>query len=220
MSRVRYLNFKLFVATLLAAGAAAGAVLGTGRGILVGFDAGALVYIALTLWTMRGSDTGTMRARAKANDPDQYTLLLVALLIICVVMVAVWLELTGRGGGKGESVAMAGATLLIAWVFSNMLFAVHYAHLFYSPSDDEDAPDKGDGEPQDRGGLDFPGDELPDYGDFCYYSFVLGMTFQVSDVSITSKRIRRLSLMHSIAAFLFDIIVVALSVSLVGNLLQ
>lgn len=220
MKRPRYLNFKLFVAILLAAGAAAGAWLGAARGVLVGFDAGALVYIALTLWTMRGSDTGDMRARAKANDPDQYVLLLVALLIVCVVLVAVWLELTGNGGGKGESVAIAGATLLISWVFSNMLFAVHYAHLFYSPSDDQNAPDRGGGEAGDRGGLDFPGDELPDYGDFAYYAFVLGMTFQVSDVSITSKRIRRLSLYHSIAAFLFDIIVVALSVSLIGDLLK
>ena len=220
MKTPRYLNFWLFVAALVVVGGVVGSILGAARGVLLGFDAGALVYVATTLWRLSGSDAGDMRARAKANDPDHHVLLLVALMIVCVVLVAVWVELTGAGGSKGLSVAISGATLLIAWVFSNLLFALHYAHLFYIPGDDSDAPGRGDGEDQDSGGLDFPGDEMPDYGDFAYFSFVLGMTFQVSDVSITSKRIRRLALYHSIAAFLFDIIVVALSVSLIGDLLK
>ncbi len=91
---------------------------------------------------------------------------------------------------------------------------------FYAPGDDDDEAGRGDGEKQDTGGLQFPGDEMPLYSDFAYFSFVLGMTFQVSDVVITSRGLRRFALYHALAAFLFNIIVVALSVSLIGNLLQ
>jgi uncharacterized membrane protein len=115
---------------------------------------------------------------------------------------------------------IAGRTLLLAWLFSNLLFALHYAHEFYAPGDLSDDDGRGDGEKQDSGGLQFPGDGLPDYGDFAYYSFVLGMTFQVSDVQITARPMRRLALYHALVAFLFNIIVVALSVSLISNMLQ
>ena len=222
MKRPRYLNFWLFMAALVVAGGIAlAASFSVARSFLIGFDLGAVAFITGTLHMMRAGDPETMRVRAKANDPDHYVLLLVVLLMVVVVLVAVWVELTGSGGGKGTAVAVSGATLLLAWLFSNLMFALHYAHKFYSPGDDDETDSsRGDGDDRDSGGLDFPSDDLPDYGDFAYFSFVLGMTFQVSDVEITSKPIRRLALYHSLAAFLFNIVVVALSVSLIGNLLQ
>lgn len=220
MTQIRYLNFWLFLATMIVVIAATGHAAGPARSVLIGFDAGAVVFIVGIIRLMRASDTADIRARAKANDPDQHVLLIIALFIVGVVLVAVTVELTGTGGGKGSAVGLAGATLLLAWLFSNLLFALHYCHEFYSPGDDDDAPERGDGDDQDSGGLDFPGDTMPDYADFAYFAFVLGMTFQVSDVQITSRTIRRLALAHSLTAFLFNIVVVALSVSLIGNLLQ
>ncbi len=220
MSRIRYLNFWVFLAALLAVTLVTGPAAGPARGVLFGFDAGAIAWIGLTLHMMWGSEADAMRARAKANDPDGHILLAIALLIVAVVLVAVTVELTGTGGGHGSGLSIAGGTLLTVWLFSNLLFALHYAHRFYAPGDDDDAPGRGDGEDNDAGGLDFPGEALPGYGDFAYFAFVLGMTFQVSDVEITSKAMRRLALGHSLAAFLFNIVVVALSVSLIGNMLQ
>lgn len=220
MMGLRYFNFWVFVVALVVITASLGGTLGPPRAVLIGFDVGAVLFIGLTLWVFRGAGTDDMRQRAKANDPDHHILLLIALLIVAVVLVAVTVELTGTGGGKGSAVALAGITLLLAWLFSNLVFALHYAHRFYSPGDDDDASARGDGGERDTGGLDFPGDSPPDYGDFAYFAFVLGMTFQVSDVDITAKPMRRLALYHSMVAFLFNIVVVALSVSLIGNLLQ
>jgi len=220
VSRVRYFNFWVLLAALLVVTLVTSPTAGVARGVLFGFDAGALAWIALTLRMMRSSKTDMMRARAKANGPDGHILLAIALLIVAIVLVAVTVELTGAGGGHGSALGIAGGTLLIAWLFSNLLFALHYAHRFFAPGDESDAAGRGGGEDQDSGGLDFPGDDLPDYGDFAYFAFVLGMTFQVSDVEITSKAMRRLALGHSLAAFLFNIVVVALSVSLIGNMLQ
>ncbi|MGI4880057.1 MAG: DUF1345 domain-containing protein [Janthinobacterium lividum] len=220
MTKIRYMNFWLFLTAMIAVTAGLGATLGIWRAFLIGFDLGAVIFIIGTLHMMRESDPEGMRQRAKRNDPDHYALMLVAFLIMFVVLVAVTVELTGAGHGKGSAVAVAGMTLLLVWLFSNLLFALHYTHIFYSPGDKDDEPSRGSGEDKDTGGLEFPGDELPGYGDFAYFSFVLGMTFQVSDVQITAKPIRRLALYHSLAAFGFNIVVVALSVSLIGNLLQ
>ena len=221
MTRLRYFNFWLFVATMVAVTLAAAAFhITPERAVLLGFDAGALVFIVGTIRLMYDGATDTMRQRAAANDPDAHVLIAVSMLIVGVVMVAVVVELTGLGGGHGTGLALAGVTILLAWVFTNLLFSLHYAHRFYAPGDEGDAAGRGDGGKEDTGGLQFPGDEMPTYSDFAYFSFVLGMTFQVSDVVITSRGLRRFALYHALAAFLFNIIVVALSVSLIGSLLQ
>lgn len=220
MTRIRYLNFWLFLFTLVVGTAVFGPMWGPARGVLTGFDLGALVFIAGTLRLIHGEKPDGMRARAKANDPDHHVLLIVAFLTVAIVLVAVTVEMTGSGGGSVTAVALAGGTLLLAWTFSNLLFALHYAHSFYSPAECGDEKGRGDGGDRDSGGLQFPGDEMPLYSDFAYFSFVLGMTFQVSDVQITSRFIRQLALYHALVAFLFNIIVVALSVSLIGNMLQ
>ncbi|MBC7496094.1 MAG: DUF1345 domain-containing protein [Sphingomonadaceae bacterium] len=221
MKHVRYLNFWLFLATMVVVAVVATVgQMAIARSVLLGFDIGAIVFILGTLRLMSGSKTDDMRQRAAANDPDGHILLAITMLIVAVVLVAVVVELTGIGGGHGTGLAISGATILLAWLFTNLLFALHYAHRFYVPGDADDAPRRGDGGDQDTGGLQFPGDEMPTYGDFAYFSFVLGMTFQVSDVVITSRELRRFALYHALAAFLYNIVVVALSVSLISGLLQ
>lgn len=204
----RYAAFVAFVViTFIVAGALYG-VIGGPRALLCGFDAGVAIFIVLIIARLGPAEADAMRRRAADSEPDQNFLSLIAFVIVVVVLTAVGTELGGANGKKLVTVLLSVGTLVLAWAFANILFALHYAHAWYR------ADDNG----KDRGGLLFPGDDpTPDYWDFAYYAFVLGMTFQVSDVQITGNRMRRLALMHGLMAFLFNIGVVALSVSLVAS---
>jgi uncharacterized membrane protein len=103
------------------------------------------------------------------------------------------------------------ATLLLSWLTTHTLFALRYAHEYY------DGPEDGS---RLAGGIDFPGDEKPDYWDFFYFALVLGMTFQVSDVSITARPTRRLAAAHGLIGFLFNTVILALSVNIGASLAQ
>ena len=186
--------------------------------ILIGFDAGALVFLASLVSLVRGATAETMRQRSQANEPDHHWLLILAAGIAAITATAVWLELaaikSATSGERGEMITLATLSLSLIWLFANALGAIHYAHLWYLPGADGD----------DARGLDFPGGDRgaksgPDYLDFAYFAAVLSMTFQVSDVTISSKPIRRLVLVHGLVAFLFNIGVIALSVSLVTSAL-
>ena len=204
----RYTRFTLFVATLIVVTAIAAVFSGRDKlaySLLVGFDVATLQFLLMTIPLFRTHDPGSMRERARDNDPDHHVLLLIAAVVGAVVMIAVGSELID---GRGKAVALCAATLLLAWFFGNMVFALHYAHVFYTPDEDGDAQ-----------GLEFPGDcPEPDHWDFAYYAFVLGMTFQVSDVQVTGQRMRRLALLHGLLAFVFNIGVIAVSVSIISNL--
>jgi uncharacterized membrane protein len=100
------------------------------------------------------------------------------------------------------------ATLALAWTFGNMVYALHYAHLYYSHDDGG----------KDLAGLVFPGDRSePDYSDFVYFSFTIGVALQTSDVAINSPGIRRVAIGQSIAAFVYNLVVLALAVSVLGG---
>ena len=100
------------------------------------------------------------------------------------------------------------ATILLSWAFVHTIFSLHYAHEYYG--------ERRDGK---IGGLNFPGDQEPDYWDFLYFSLVIGMTSQVSDVAITSKVIRRMVAIHGVLSFFFNLTVLALTVNMVSNLI-
>jgi len=107
-------------------------------------------------------------------------------------------------------VAIAG--IILSWMMVHSLYAFHYAHMYYD--DDEDNTGK------DANGLEFPGDAKPGYIDFAYFSFVIGCTFQVSDVEISSPKIRRVVLFHGLLSFALNTFVVALTINLVADLLK
>ena len=106
-------------------------------------------------------------------------------------------------------VALAIITIFLSWTFVHMIFSLHYAHEFYG--------ERRDGK---IGGLDFPGGGHPDYWDFLYFSLVIGMTSQVSDVCVSSRYIRRVVAVHGVLSFFFNLTVLALTVNLVSNLIQ
>ncbi len=204
----RYARFALFFLVFALVTGGLAWRLPLAEALLIGFDAGALVFIIAMAFKMRDGSPETMRQRAAENEPSHGAMIAIAGAAVAVINIAVGVEVSG-GAMDGRKLALTAFTLLMAWLFGNFLFGIHYAHVYYLEHEGEDC-----------GGLEFPDDDDPDYWDFAYFAFVLGMTFQVSDVQVTQKPMRRIALLHGLIAFLFNICVVALTVSLVSDALK
>lgn len=176
------------------------------QAIMAGFDVAALGYAA-TLRPLFRLDAAGIRKQAKPEDADRVLLLALTAITMVAILTAVASELMQGAAPKGLAVVLIIFTLAIAWCFSNMVYAIHYAHLFYDDS-------LGGG---DRGGVQFPKTKSPDYWDFVYFAFTLGMTFQTSDVEITDGQWRKVVIFHSIAAFVFNIGVIAFSINILAS---
>jgi uncharacterized membrane protein len=175
--------------------------------ILVSWDSGVTLYLSLISRLMARESIARIRERAAVEDEGAIVLLVLTTAAAIASLAAVLAEL-------GESptayqVVLGLGTILLSWGFMHTIFALHYAHEFY-----------GEGSDHRIGGLVFPGDEAPDYWDFLYYSLVVAMTAQVSDVQITSKVIRRLTAAHGVISFFFNVTVLALTVNIVSTLMQ
>lgn len=192
-------RFILFGLVFAAALAAFIPWLGRGRGIMAGFDVAAVVFL-VSLWPLFRHEAERMRESSRVNDANRTVLLGFTLVTMLVVLVTVAGELTGRND------ALVIATLALSWCFSSAVYALHYAHLFYLQEDGTDA-----------GGLDVPQRKEPDYWDFLYFSVTMGMTFQTSDISITSGKMRRVATGHTLAAFVFNLGVIAFTVNVLGG---
>jgi uncharacterized membrane protein len=186
-----------------------------GTRLLAAFDLAAVAFLSATWITMARATTGDMRRRAQIEDEGRYVVLALSAATAVAILVAIASELHDihdlPPAATGLRVTLAAITILLAWFFMNTIFALHYAHFFYG---DSDAPEGA----EDRG-LAFPGGGDPDYWDFLYFSFVIGMTFQVSDVQIENHRLRRLGLAHGVLAFFFNVVVLALTINIIAGLL-
>jgi len=171
------------------------------------FVAAAALFIGFTAILMRRNSAERLRLHAVRYDASRPLLLLIAALVFSVVILALVIELARNTPHSDSQILLAITALLLAWMFGNLTMATHYAHLFYQSA----------GEKR-RGGLDFPGTNEPDFWDFCYFSFVVGMTFQVSDVVVNDQGLRRLVMLHGLIAFVFNIGAVALTVNVVGSI--
>jgi uncharacterized membrane protein len=190
--------------------------LGPAPAIMVGFDAAALVFLASVTLMMNRDEAHHIRRRAAVNDASKLLLVLLASLVMGTILVTVALGLRQAAATPTRmGLALPLVTLVLAWLFGSAVMALHYAHIFYDSRlrSGEDAPS-----PSDHGGLLFPQTEIPLYWDFAYFSLNLGMTYQVSDVAISSPRLRRIVIVHCVAAFFFNIGVLALAISIIGNL--
>ncbi|HEX7370009.1 MAG TPA: DUF1345 domain-containing protein [Rhodanobacteraceae bacterium] len=175
------------------------------RGVLLAFDVSALIFLGTTVHMFSHSRTQQMRQRARTEDEGYWGFLISSTGVSLVAVVALGVELHASKGGGAQEIAIAACSLVLAWLFLNTIFALHYAHEYYGDFGDKDK------------GLDFPGTKQPDYWDFVYFAFVLGMTFQVSDVQISGREIRHVATAHSLIAFFFNVIIVALSVNVVAG---
>lgn len=199
-------RFLAFIVVSAVGFALAYPALGWARGVMTGFDAGAALFM-LSCIPLFGHKTAAMRASAARNDANRMMLLGVTGVVCGAILVAIGYELSQRNGLHPAGIALIIATLLLAWLFSNLVYSLHYANLYYSQ-------DKG----RDVGGIAFPGeDDSPDYSDFVYFAFTLGMTFQTSDIDITSRAIRRVVILHCFAAFVFNIGVLAFTINVLGG---
>ena len=176
------------------------------QAIMAGFDVAALGYAA-TLPPLFKLDAAGIREKAKPEDADRILLLALTAVIMVTILTAVAAELSQSKTQQMQDVVLVIATLAIAWCFSNMIYAIHYAHLYYDDS-------CGGG---DRGGVKFPKTKSPDYWDFVYFAYTLGMTFQTSDVSITDGQWRKVVIFHCLAAFVFNIGVIAFSINILAS---
>ena len=210
-------RFILFLVVLAAAAAALVPTLGTGRGTMAAFDIATAVFLVAISTLLKRNEAAQIRRIAVANDANRVLLLGITGLIMLVVLVAVHGELKAKN--DTVAIVLVIVTLALAWLFSNVVYALHYAHLFYSPDeDDKDADGKRDDDAGgDAGGLDFPKTKEPDYWDFVYFSFTLGMTFQTSDVEISSRGIRRVVIGQCLAAFVFNLGVLAFTINVLGG---
>jgi len=176
-----------------------------GPSFLLGFDVGALAFVGLQLREFSLATPISMREQARRQDAGRWGILWSGVAVSTVVLVALGTELqAGRTGGL-LAIVIAAASLMLSWAFLNTLFALHYAHGYYG--------DYG----MQHEGLDFPGDQEPDYWDFAYFAVVVGMTFQVSDVQVTSRHLRRMVLVHGVIAFFFNVFIIAVSVNIVAG---
>lgn len=176
---------------------------GVTRGI-IGWDTGLVLYLAIVYWIIARSEADHIRGHAQKEDEGRVGMLMLPVAATLASLAAI-VMLLGEGNGKNDprQLFLAIGTIFLSWGFIHSIFALHYAHEFYSES------------PQ--GGLKFPGGEKPNYWDFVYFSFVVGMTFQVSDVAITSRRIRRTVTAHGIVSFLFNVALLAIMINIAAS---
>ncbi len=199
-------RFLLFGIVAIVGGAVACPILGWIRGCMAAFDAASIVFAILWI-PLFERKAREMRESAERNDANRVLLLLIASLVTGVILVSVGSELSQKGRPKPIEIGLVIITLSLCWMFSTLVYALHYAHLFY----------KRDSQGQDSGGLSFPETKEPNYWDFAYFSSCLAMTFQTSDVDITSGKFRRVVMFHTLGAFVFNIGVIAFSINILGS---
>jgi uncharacterized membrane protein len=176
--------------------------------VLIGWDAGAAIYLTLAFASMAGSDVARIRRRAVLLDEDRTVFLLLTAGAALASLGAIVVQLSAKGAGHQPlHLALAVATIALSWGFTHTIFALHYAHEFYVEARGE------------SGGLAFPGKGQPDYWDFLYFSLVIGMTSQVSDVAVTAKSIRRTVTAHGVLSFFFNATLLALMVNIAASAL-
>lgn len=179
---------------------------------IVGWNVGACLYLALAAHIMFWSSHERMRARARQQDDGRLVVLSLVIVAALISLGAILLQLSVarelHGTAKLLHIGLAGMTILTSWAFTQTMFALHYAHDYYS-ADSRGLPKA----------LDFPGGHAPDYGDFLYFACVIGTSGQTADVSFTSRSMRRIGLIHCVLAFFFNTTVLALTINIASGLL-
>jgi uncharacterized membrane protein len=183
--------------------------------LMVAWSVFALSYI-ITSWIVFLSQNKT-EVREHASQEDGSRLYVFSLIIITSFaglfsVLLLMLSQNSKDTPQLVFIPVAIGAMLFSWLMVHTMFAFHYAYLFYS-DDTNDSTKHAEG-------LNFPGREQPDYLDFAYFSFVVGMTFQVSDIDVTSKAIRRLVLLHGLLSFGLNTFVVALTINIIAGLLK
>jgi uncharacterized membrane protein len=180
--------------------------------ITVLWDAFAISFI-LTSWIVFFTRSIAEIIKLANKDDGSWLFVMTSILVSSFAsMFTVLLLMISKDQSQGReiiTVILSIAGMMLSWIMVHTIFTFHYAHLYY---------DKGKDDTPESTALDFPNEKCPDYIDFAYFSFVIGMTFQVSDVEISSRKIRRTALAHGLLAFALNTFVVALTINLIAGL--
>tara|TARA_R110002012_G_scaffold322025_2_gene553834 strand:- start:13905 stop:14621 length:717 start_codon:yes stop_codon:yes gene_type:complete len=181
--------------------------------IAFGWDAAVIVYLTINaLRLIQTRSTDQIRRRAAALDDAGHAVLPLSLLAATASVAIVIGEAARAPHAAAVGTAILSlATVGLSWTFVHLIFAQHYAHGFYGPAE----TGKGD-----AGGLDFPGETEPDYWDFIHFALIIGVACQTADIKITSRRLRRISTVHSAVAFVFNTVILALGVNFAISLMS
>ena len=181
------------------------------------WDIGASFVLAALFLGLRKSSTEDIKRMALRQDGGKWAVLLLALVAATASLVVIASEMPVVKGATGieqaARVVYVIYTVVLSWAFMHTMFALHYAHDYYM---DADLADPTSSESQR---LIFPGGQMPTYGDFLYFSFTLGMTFQVSDVQIADSKMRRIAILHGATGFFYSTGILALMINLVASLI-
>lgn len=178
--------------------------------IAAGWGAGALVFLVLTFARLfRSRSVEAIRKRAAEMDQAGGAVLPLSLPAAAASVFIIVMEAAG-GEPSAASALFSLGVIALSWLFVHVIFTLHYAHEFYAPKD------KGKG---DRQGLIFPGEDDADYWDFLHFALIIGVANQTADIQISSQKLRRIATLHSLVAFLFNTVILALAVNIAVNLL-
>jgi uncharacterized membrane protein len=179
--------------------------------VIIGWNVGACFYLLLAARMMFWSSHEKMRIRAMQEDEGRIVVLafVVTAALMCIGAIVAELALAKdlKGTLRYAHIALSALTIVSSWAFTQVMFALHYAHDYYV----RDL--RGE-----HGGLDFPGEQTPDYGDFLYFSCVVGTSGQTADVNITNRKMRRINMIHCVLAFFFNTTLVALTINIASGL--
>ena len=173
-----------------------------------GGDAFFLTYLIGAAIVLARSTTAQLKRRAAREDEGILIVVTIALAVIAFNVGAMFVSLNGQPRPGSVSLALLIAAAPLGWFVLHTIAAFHYANLHYFDPPGEDKAGEG---------LVFPGTREPSLWDFFYFSFVIGMTFQVSDVQIQATAMRRAVMAHSIVSFFFSTVLIALAVNAVAN---
>ncbi|WP_343305468.1 DUF1345 domain-containing protein [Chitinophaga niabensis] len=177
------------------------------------WDVFALTYIIISWTVFFYRPPEQIRKVAREDDGSMLYVFLIILIAAFSSMFTVLLLMLSEdtsNTAKALYIPVAVGGMLLSWAMVHTTFTVHYAHLYYDDAIGDNT--------KHAEGLNFPKEKKPDYLDFAYFSFVIGMTFQVSDVQIESRIIRRMSLVHALLSFILNTFVVALTINLIAGL--
>jgi uncharacterized membrane protein len=203
-------RFVMFMAVLLGVAAAVhfGLRDGWSDALVIGFDV-AVIGFTVSLWPLASDHSAAeMRRHSAENDANRGLVLVITAVISLAILLAMIAELPAAHKGDISSITKLILTLVLGWIFTNLIFAMHYAHMFYGA---------GETAAQDAGGFEFPGTKEPDYWDFIYFSFTAGMSFAASDVNVTSGAVRRVLVVQCLLAFLFNIGALAFCINVLAG---
>ena len=205
--RVRHPRYLLFLTLLLLLPWPLLMVLRVEEALITAFDLAVLVFIVTCVPLWRNGDARTVRHEAERDDAQQGLLLLLTALITATVLVALSILVLDEDGLDAVEIALLVSTLAASWGFANLVYAFHYARLYYAEV-----------QGGDHEGLDFPGDGEPGFSDFVNFAFVIGMTCQTADIVITSPNMRRIATWHGLFAFMFNLGILALTINVLAGI--